>query len=155
MIEGTYDQHYGRPYVQGRLSFPRLGIDGYIDFLVDTGADVTTLHPRDGLSMKVPFDQLNPGQPSQGIGGFADTFEEPAVIMFADGRYVRLYTASLSVAKPTEYNMTVPSLLGQDILQHWRMVHDKPKDRLTFTVRRADLSMKGDIDALQFSPSST
>lgn len=152
MIEGAYDTHYGRPYVQGRLSFPGLGIDGYIDFLVDTGADVTTLHPRDGIAMNVPFNNLTPGQPSQGIGGFADTFEEPAVIMFADGSFVRLYTASLSVAKPTKFNLTVPSLLGQDILRHWRMVHDKPRNKLTFTVQHADLSMRGDIEALQFNP---
>lgn len=48
MITGSFDGE-GRPYVQGRLIISRFKVDGFIDFLMDTGADTTTLHPDDGI----------------------------------------------------------------------------------------------------------
>ena len=58
MILGSFDAD-GRPYMQGRLFFPRLQLDAYIDFLVDTGADVTTLHPPDSITMGIQFGDLS------------------------------------------------------------------------------------------------
>ena len=125
---------------------PQFHVDGYIDFLVDTGADITTLHPRDALPMGVDYDQLNSSaSPHYGIGGIEYPYEEPAIIFFEDGRFVRLYSVRVSIPKPADHNMSFPSLLGQDIIQHWRMVHDKPRDRITFTVQRADVSVRGRI----------
>ncbi len=46
MIIGGFDE-YGRPFIRGRLSIPRLDINSEIDFLLDTGADVTCLHSGD------------------------------------------------------------------------------------------------------------
>ena len=98
--------------------------------------------------MSLPFKKLTPGQPAQGIGGFAKTFDEPAVIMFEDGKYLRLYGTTLSIAKPTKHNKDVPSLLGQDILKNWRMVHDKPRGQLSFTAQRAGFRVRGDFSTL-------
>ena len=58
MIHGYFDQ-YGRPYVEGRLIIERLGIDGRVHFLVDTGADSTALHSRDGERLNCRFDLLS------------------------------------------------------------------------------------------------
>ncbi len=33
--------------------------------------------------------------------------------------------------------------------EHWRMVHDKPKDRLTFTPQYSQLRMRGNIEYCQ------
>ena len=57
MITGSFDGE-GRPYVQGRLIISRFKVDGFIDFLMDTGADTTTLHPDDGIQLHVPFIRL-------------------------------------------------------------------------------------------------
>ncbi len=70
------------------------------------------------------------------------------MILFEDGRSTRLYSLVVSIPKPSSHNMGFPSLLGQDIIQHWRMVHDKPRGRLTFTVQKADLSINGRIGTL-------
>ncbi len=150
MIEGSFDRVRRRPYVQGRLFLPRLGVDRNIDFLVDTGADTTTIHPPDTQTMGINYPQLGPAtRPQMGIGGVDYAHEEPAVIAFEDGSLERIYYVITAIPRPSEHNMGFPSLLGQDIIQHWRMVHDKPRDRLTFTAQRADLSIRGDVNDLQ------
>ena len=74
-----------RPYIRCRLSLPRLGVVlADITFLVDTGADTTYLHPNDGADLGVPFDLLQGVATSQGIGGTASYFPEPAVMVFTD-----------------------------------------------------------------------
>ena len=150
MINGGFDP-FGRPYVRGRLALPRLQVDNYVDLLVDTGADCTTLHPRDGILMDTPYGQLIPGAPITGMGGIASSYDEPAVVLFQDGPFIRVYSIILSIPEPGPHNDRLPSLLGQDVLQSWRMVHDKPGDRLTFTVKHADLGMRGDIDSVRFN----
>lgn len=57
MITGSYGAR-GRPYVQGRLVIPRLSVDGYLDMLVDTGADSTTIHTDDAKKLTIPFRQF-------------------------------------------------------------------------------------------------
>lgn len=68
MIRGRFD-HYRRPYVLGRLILPRWNIQGEVDFLVDTGADSTIIHPYDGHRLRVPFAELESEILSVGIGG--------------------------------------------------------------------------------------
>jgi hypothetical protein len=36
MIEGRFGDTSGRPYIEGRLSLPRLGVVGDISFIFDT-----------------------------------------------------------------------------------------------------------------------
>lgn len=142
MILGSFDSE-GRPYVQGRLSFPNLKLDGYIDFLVDTGADDTTIHPRDAIMMGVNHKNLTLSPVERyGIGGTTTPYEEDAIIIFEDGQYLQVYTISVVVPKPQKYNMRFPSLLGQDIMKHWRIVHDTPRGLLTFTPNSADLKIR-------------
>ena len=92
----------GRPFVEGYLRLPRFGITANITFLVDTGADVTCIHPRDGRPAGIPFDLLRSGVASQGVGGQATYFREPAVLEFVDGeaRKIHSYEVAVNVAKP-------------------------------------------------------
>ena len=46
MIAGWFDTRE-RPRIRARLIIRRFGVSGRIDFLVDTGATVTSLHPDD------------------------------------------------------------------------------------------------------------
>ena len=50
----------------------------------------------------------------------------------------QVYRLFIDIARPTQYNDSVPSLLGQDILRNWRVVHDRLANDLTFEVYLAD-----------------
>lgn len=131
MIVG-YFRASGRPYVEGRLLIPRLGIDGRVHFLVDTGASVTSLSPRDGSNLNVPFGELiNPAE-QVGIAGSRTYYREPAVIMFPDGARWHRFNVALYVAPPDTRADYLPSLLGRNVLNSVRMEYDYPKQRLEF-----------------------
>ena len=134
---------FGRPYVRCRLSFPRLGVGGRITFLVDTGADSTYLHPGDGVELGVPFDLLHGNTTSQGIGGTASYFPEPAVLVFTDEAAGQDYgyRININVARPDDVSDRIPSLLGRDVIRRWQMDYDPTNGRLAFAVRDADFSI--------------
>lgn len=131
----------GRPYVHCSLALPRLRvvIEDFV-FLVDTGADSTYLHPRDGADASVPFDLLQGRSTSRGIGGTASYFPEPAVLLFADEATGQDYgyQISINVAKPGDVSDRIPSLLGRDVIRRWQMDYDPTNSRLAFAVRDAD-----------------
>ncbi|MCH8109489.1 MAG: hypothetical protein IIB15_05105 [Chloroflexi bacterium] len=141
MITGSFDGE-GRPYVQGRLIISRFKVDGFIDFLMDTGADTTTLHPDDGIQLNVPFNRLRNRTEVGGIGGTHEYFYEPVILIFADGQRLRLYSIWMSIAKPHAATNALPSLLGRDILNQWRMRYDFPSNRLEFAVKSADATVR-------------
>ena len=49
-----------------------------------------------------------------------------------------MYRLSVDIARQIQYNNSVPSLLGQDILRNWRVIHDRFANELTFEVHLAD-----------------
>ena len=142
MIIGELDNRK-RPYVNCRLFIPRLRIDADILFLLDTGADSTSLHPRDAEGALIPFDQLRNRVESYGIGGNSQYFYEPVQLAFYDAVQMRFYCyrVNLLVAEPSEINAGLPSLLGRDVFNHWFMQFDPTNFRLEFTVRYADYTM--------------
>ena len=113
--------------VEGRIEIPRLGVSYTVPFLVDTGADGTCLHPGDGLRAGVPFGRLRDGVTVSGIGGQSTYYEEPAILMFTDDveRSTYRYNAVVEIAKPEDVSDEIPSLLGRDIIDRWRMVYDR------------------------------
>ena len=128
----------GHAYLRAGVYLPRLGVGGSVDFLVDTGADATTLHPDDGQDMGLPFDELvNPIRVG-GVGGYETYYDEPARITFSgtDGSYV--FEIDLSVGKPSEESDGLESLLGADILNRMRMDYDFRRGRVLFDEVDAD-----------------
>ena len=134
MIRGWFD-YQGRPYVQGWLILPRLKIQGDVEFLVDTGADSTIIHPSDGQKLKVPFGDLQSEISAVGIGGGHSYFSENAVILFEDDTRLREYHCEVLIGKPSSSLNRLPSLLGRSLLNHWRMLYDPPEDLLTMSHR--------------------
>ncbi len=132
-----------RPFVDCRLSLPRLGITTDITLLVDTGADATYLHPHDGLEIGIPFDLLQDRITSSGIGGVAAYFPEPAVLIFADHAIPQRYgyRINVNIARPGDVGDRLPSLLGRNVIRRWRMDYDPTDGRLEFTVRDADFTL--------------
>ena len=96
VIRGRFDQQ-GRPYVQGWLILPRLNIQGDIEFLVDTGADSTIIHPSDGQRLRMPFEELQSEISSVGIGGSQPYFTEDAVLLFEDDARLSEYHCEILI----------------------------------------------------------
>lgn len=139
MIAGRFDA-YGEPFFRARLVIPRLGIDREIDFLVDTGADCTCLHPADGIRIQLPFGELGTRSLFAGVGGSYPYYQEIAFIVFAGGERNYAFDITLSIARPqppTPSNPRpvvnlLPSLLGRDVLNRLRIDYDYPAGRLRF-----------------------
>ncbi len=120
------------------VNLPRLNFRKRISLLLDTGADRTALHPRDCEG--IPYALLGNVSESRGIGGSSRYYGEFARIYFWDRERscFQGYEQVIGIAEPTETNGWVPSLVGQDIIGRWRVVHDKPTNTLTFEPRQAD-----------------
>lgn len=130
MLEGRFGHASSAPYIQANISFPRLNLRGSLWLLIDTGADVTILMPRDSKRLGINFHVLANSTESQGIGGIAKAYQENAAISFYDRYYIYSYITRIEVAAPTAHNMRIPSLLGRDILQQWRLIVDRPENEI-------------------------
>ena len=135
MLRGWYRGPFDQPYLQGHLFIPRFGMEATISFLVDTGADHTTLMPNDGTRLRVPFDQLGKPSGGTGAGGAFEYHEEPATLIFVeDTQDLRHYDIVLSIVTPKSGLEIVPSLLGRDILNKWYMHYAPQSNLLNFEV---------------------
>ena len=134
MIVGEFHPEYG-PIVRGKVFIARLNRGGEVRFRIDTGADNTCLHPEASDDLRIPFDLLDPERviTGYGVGGENRFFLESAQLVFDDdelGYEVR--TINLWIAEPSSANASLPSLLGMNVLHHWRMNFDPPNDLLQF-----------------------
>lgn len=74
------------PHVQAFLFFPRLKVQGLVNFMIDTGADNTTLSLIDIERLNVDYRRLkrNSLVPVLGFGGERTCFREEALIVMRD-----------------------------------------------------------------------
>lgn len=141
MLKGRFGDTTGAPYIECRLIFPRLKVDGYVSFLVDTGADNTVLLQTDGARLGLDYSKLRNASQAIGVGGAATIYEEAAILVFSEPRTkVHVYSLNIQVLEPNPANDTTPSLLGRDILNRWRMSYNATSKRLFFKVLSADLT---------------
>ncbi len=142
MLRGRFGGTSGRPYLEARLILPRLSMRGNVSFLVDTGADASVLMPDDAHRLGVDHSRLTGRQEYAGIGGATQSFVEPALIVFSEpGRNLYVYSLDLAIMPATAEAQGLPTLLGRDILDRWRMVYYPAKRQLTFRVISADLTV--------------
>lgn len=140
ILQGRFGDTSGRPYLEGRLHIPRLRLVTDISFLVDTGADSTTLLPDDAKKMGLDFSALTiNSHPSKGVGGFSEGYVEQALLVFNDpGRSICWYNLDLDILKPDEHLREMPSLLGRDVLNRMKMCYSPPTNSLSFQATGAD-----------------
>ncbi len=68
MIAGEFDE-WGYPYVRCRLVIPRLMTETEVRFLIDTGSNITLLHPPDSRQARIQSELLAEQSGTGGIGG--------------------------------------------------------------------------------------
>jgi hypothetical protein len=95
MLRGIFGRGSGAPYIKAHVSFPRLRLSGFLWLLIDTGADVTVLMPRDSNRLRINFRTLTNSTESQGLGGIATAYQETAAISFYDQYYIYSYITGL------------------------------------------------------------
>src|ERR1700692_2059633 len=132
MLKGRFGNTTGAPYLEARVSFPRLKVRGLVSFLVDTGADGTVFMPADSKKLGIDFRSLHNPITSEGIGGTAQAFSETAVLSFSDRRHIYSFLLTIQISAPTTHNHRFPSLLGRDILKSGRFAMDVSKQKMTF-----------------------
>ena len=103
------------------MNFTRIGVQGVVDFLVDSGADSVIIHGNDARNIGIHQQMLRPHSimESVGIGGIRRYFSEQGSISFEDdqGLLIRCYL-DISIAEPQTSTTLerIPSLLGRDFL---------------------------------------
>lgn len=140
MIRGRFGNTSGAPHVEGLLTLPDLGVSANVSFLADTGAFKTTLMPMTGQSMGIDYSQFVYTTQVFGVGGASRSLPYDASLVFLDPdrQILWAYDIDLVIIAPKPDLSRAPSLLGRDILDRWRMVCDKARGKVTFTVRSAD-----------------
>ena len=103
-----------------------------VNFLIDTGAARTCIHPLDAnLIMRIPRSRLMDARQwsssvrGGGVGGAGRYFVEPATLTFTnDDGSPEVVETEIWIAEMTLANQRLPSLLGWDILRHFRLITD-------------------------------
>ncbi len=105
---------------------------------------MTCLHPEDAIfgfgidPTKLTDEAQWPNREiHRGIGGQAVSYVVPAQYAFQqhDGAWL-LYGGEIRIAQLTQHNQTLPSILGWDVLQHFRLVTDWVGNDVYLEVRR-------------------
>lgn len=128
------------PYIRMQLRLPTLGAAAEIDFLIDTGADTTTLLPSDIAKLGIVVVAI-PGhsEKASGTGGEASFKSVPASLEFDDPAAIggkRQFEIGIDI--PTRRKKGIehlPSVLGRDILNQMRGTFDANNDRITLEGR--------------------
>ncbi len=126
--------------MRGEVWIPRFNLTGGVQFCLDTGTDYTTLMPRDALAMGIDHTQLDDELVLATSGGAASVFLEPAFVQFTDlgASRAHTYRTMIAIATPSASIMRVPSLLGRDIINRWRINYHPTAGALTCEVITAD-----------------
>ena len=96
--------------------------------------------PADGLTIGVDYQALINPTVVGGMGGNAKCFRETAVLALDEPNrnLIRCYSITMMIPRAHQDLMRMPSILGRDILDRWRMNYDPSRNGLKFTVRSAD-----------------
>ncbi len=129
-IEGYFEADYivPAPYVEEFVRITRWRVEAAVRFLVDTGADTTTLNAEATRTLGIAPAQLAQDQQVavSGVGGVTAYVREPAVVRLYDDAAAewRSFSTMLDIHTGEEETADLPSLLGLDVLNRCRCAID-------------------------------
>lgn len=136
----TAAQEATRPYVACYVWFPRLLVGAAVRLLVDTGADTTTIHWGDRVTLTtldglpLPSDvRFQEDAQAAGISGVPVAYgREQALLVLVDEEGTPVYfTETIQIALDTQ-TQRIPSLLGRDLMRQMRLTLDLPAGEVFF-----------------------
>lgn len=113
------------PYVQAYFFLPRQNAQGLVSFMIDSGADNTTLSLIDVERLNVSYRRLSRASlvGVQGIAGEQPFYREEAFIMFREeDSTTYLFPIDVHIPKKgtsrhdKELQRRLPSILGRDVV---------------------------------------
>jgi hypothetical protein len=144
MLTGRYAGSSLRPMIEAHVAIPAIKAGGFVQFLIDTGADCTTITPADGKRLRINYSLLTDEDHSMGYTGSTVDLICKGVVTFAEiGVKDYEFDVDLHVTKPdpkTPELLLLPSLLGRDILNRWQITFDPKALSITAAVLSFDRS---------------
>ena len=143
-VKGYYPTGYHilpAPYVQALLLLPRLQLQLLVNFMIDTGADFTTLSLSDVERMNLDYRLLRGSSTAsiQGIGGSHFFYQQQALLFLRD-EADDIYNFQIVVNIPrrgtrqqANEQRQLPSVLGRDILNQCIFVSNYPGGTVEIT----------------------
>ena len=150
MIRGEFDlsDPYPRPWIRVLVFLEGLSSSWTeVRFLIDTGAGLTALYPRDALAVGVPrrtlLQRAARGDPTidrRRIGGMTESFETVCSYAFqaSDGALHRI-DGTIRVVRATTANTALPAILGWDILRDFHLTIQQDTGLIALDPIRANI----------------
>ncbi|MBI2909381.1 MAG: retropepsin-like domain-containing protein [Chloroflexi bacterium] len=137
-VKGWFDPEE-RPYIQCFLLVPRFKKEAQVDFLFDTGSDVTTLSPRDGRKLGLDYARLRFNEPVSGCGSNQlDAVLEAVIGLPDENGNTPAFRLRLHVAPYAAGQEELPSIMGRDIIRRFEVVMNLRRRQLTCDVLTSD-----------------
>ncbi len=118
-----------------------MDIDETVEFLVDTGASRTTLLDKDAIYLDLDYNKLSKYRENlSGIGGSINTYviEDASLIIGSAQMDIPVMVGKHPIEKMTKEELIrtlrIPSLLGRDVINRFRLIFDKEKEELDLRI---------------------
>ena len=86
--------------------------------------------PLDAQRMGIDYAMFENEVSTLGVGGASENFVESVYLAFVGDEALYGCEIELHICKPADELMTIPSLLGRDIIDRWRATYDKSASEL-------------------------
>ncbi len=112
-----------------------------VRFLIDTGADRTTLSPSDADAVFPGYADLDWTRDPRlsevrGVGGMCRIIVRMGVIRLTDDRLGDIdWEGLIELIEPTADSRALPSLLGRDILDHFRLTVSRQESLISLDLQ--------------------